>query len=99
VAEHDVGSEAGLAQVERYARDLLCVENRGLGLAQVVVNLRRYRAAWLIDDLANARQLSVLTLGYEDRLMAGLTPEVPRQVQILSGEVLVCEENFHRIPH
>jgi hypothetical protein len=52
----------------------------------------------LVHDLAYARQLAILTLGYENRLMTGLAAEVAREVQIMAGKILMYEENFHHIP-
>jgi hypothetical protein len=62
------------------------------------MHLRRYGPSWLVDDLANLRQIRILALSYEDRLVAGLVAEVAREVEILSGKILMYEKKFHRVP-
>jgi hypothetical protein len=75
VAEHDIWNESSIAQVERHTRYLLRVEHSGLRFTQVMMNLRSYGAPGLVDDLAHTGQLGVLTLGYEDRLLARRDPK------------------------
>src|SRR5271170_6806954 len=57
--------------------------------------LRRDLAARLVDDLAHARQFAVLALSDIDNLVRGLGAQMPREMQILPGEILVYEQNLH----
>jgi hypothetical protein len=59
-----------------------------------MMNLRRDRPSRLVDELAHTRQLAILALGNEDRLMTRLAPEMARQVQVLPGKILMYHENF-----
>ena len=65
------------------------------------MNLWRNGPPGLIDDLLYTGQLAVLALGDEDHLVIGLATEMAREMQVLSGEILVNNEYFHvttRVP-
>jgi hypothetical protein len=97
VAENDIWNESPLAQIQSESSHFLRVENRSFGLAQVMMDLGRNCAPWLVDDFAHAGQVGILSLGDEDRLVARLAAEVAGEMQVLSWKILVYEENVHCI--
>jgi hypothetical protein len=61
------------------------------------MNLGRNRASRLVDELPHPWNIDVRVLSDEDDLMTRLCAEVSRQVQILTGEVLMYKKDFHGI--
>jgi len=60
-----------------------------------MVHLGRDRPAWLVDDFSHAGQCDVLALSDENDLVLGLAPQIPGEMQVLPGEVLMHAQNFH----
>jgi hypothetical protein len=95
VAEHDVGYEAGLLERQSGAGDLLAVQHSRLGIPQVVMRLRGRFALRRIHDLLDARQRAVVALSEKDDLITALSAEMTCQVNVLTGEVLMSEQDSH----
>lgn len=96
VAEHDVGDEAGLLERQGSTCDFLAVQHASLGFSEVVVGLTGDLPFGAVHDLLDSGQRGVVSLSEKNDFVLAKRSEVPRDMQILSREILMNKQHFHR---
>lgn len=93
--DHHVRDETRFLQRKRRTSDLLRVDDKALRPCKITMDTLSHLAVWCIDDLPDAGDRRLLTLGDEHYFVLGHGGQMARKVGILPGEVLMDEENFH----
>lgn len=95
VAEHDVGDEASLLERQGGAGDFLTIQDSGFSFPQVMVRFLGDSPLRCIHDLPDRRQRPFSSLGEKDYLFIALDTKMACKVEILTGEVLMSDEDSH----
>jgi len=67
----------------------------GFGIDEVLVLIPGDFTVRFVNDASHSRQRRILPLRDKDHFIAGQSGQMAGKVQVLAGQVLVSEEDFH----